>query len=196
MLAINPGQRGVQTCWGVGLPHIVRVEDLIERAVHEILGHRPQFLPFACVGIPNNGVPPKIYFHPPNAFYRREDDMALFIFWVDKILVAAYGNKWDWCTSIRYKHKISEAGYKLNGDGEINKDKMYMNGGTEAFAFLCIENYYDQMPEQWQWKLDNPGKRLEPQCKETTRKDRGYHEFPATKWTEAHKGQQNFWWLE
>ena len=67
-----------------------------------------------------------------------------------------------------------------------------MNGSTEAFALLCIENYYAQMPEQWQWKLDNPGENLPPQCGENLRKERGYPAFPATKWTEAHQGQQTY----
>ena len=121
-----------------------------------------------------------------------EDDMALFTFWVDKILVAACGNKWDWCKNVRYAQKISEAGYRLMDDGEIDKGNMNMNGGTEAFAFLCIENYYAQMPLQWQWRLDNPGDNLPPQCKEKTRVERGYHKFPASKWTESHQGQQTF----
>ena len=121
-----------------------------------------------------------------------EDDMALFTFWVDKILVSACGNKWDWCKSVRYAQKISEAGYQLDDEGKIDKDNMNMNGSTEAFAFLVIENYYAQMPAQWQWKLDNPGDNLPPQCKEETRVERGYQKFPATKWTESHQGQQTF----
>ena len=110
------------------------------------------------------------------------DDMALFTFWVDKILVAACGNKWDWCKDVRYKHKISEAGYQLNDDGEIDKDYMNMNGGTEAFALLCIENYYDQLPDQWQWKLDNPGERLQPR-------------FSCYQVDRSSSRTANLWWL-
>ena len=33
---------------------------------------------------------------------------------------------------------------------------MLMNPSTEAWAMVCIENYYDSWQKQFEWKVKNP----------------------------------------
>ncbi len=129
-----------------------------------------------------------------NCLYRTIDpenaeQLDIFKFWWDQILDGACANKFDWCPDHRHFLTISAAGPNP-GQGRTNSLlDMYMNPSTEAFALLVLENYRELWVKQFEWKDKNPRKKLPPLKKKENRLA-GDPEFPATKWTDPHGGQQ------
>jgi len=116
---------------------------------------------------------------------KNPEEMLVWQFWVDKILDAACANKFDWNPSVRYYQTISHA-----SDGEGNTlFNMLMNPSTEAWAMVCIENYYEAWPKHFEWKVNNPHSKL-PVSKKNRILGEGEEAFPKQKWTDAHGGQQ------
>jgi len=80
--------------------------------------------------------------------YEDKAQKNIWKFWADQILDAACANKFDWNPAVRYFNKISTAS---DGEGE-SQFNMLMNPSTEAWAMICIENYYDSWQKQFEWK--------------------------------------------
>jgi len=117
--------------------------------------------------------------------YEDEAQKKIWKFWVDQILDAACANKFDWAPAVRYFNKISTAS---DGEGE-SQFNMLMNPSTEAWAMVCIENYYDSWQKQFEWKVKNPQTNI-PTSKKNRILKAGEEHFPDNKWTDSHGGQQ------
>ena len=103
-------------------------------------------------------------------------------FWVDEILDAACANKFDWCPHHRHYMTITDA---ANQPSKFNN---YMNPSTEAWAMVCIENYYDNWSGHFEWKHKNPKKKIVTSKKKRILEE-GEAPFPDPKWTDSHGGQ-------
>ena len=125
--------------------------------------------------------------------YEDEAQKDIWKFWVDQILDAACANKFDWNPAVRYYQTISKA-----NDGEGNTQfNMLMNPSTEAWAMVCIENYYENWKKQFEWKANNPNAKLNTGKKEAKgKKDETTDEvevpFPTNKWTDSCGGQIHY----
>ena len=103
-------------------------------------------------------------------------------FWVDEILDAACANKFDWCPHHRHYMTITDA---ANQPSKFNN---YMNPSTEAWAMVCIENYYDNWSGHFEWKHKYPKKKIVTSKKKRILEE-GEAPFPDPKWTDSHGGQ-------
>ena len=103
-------------------------------------------------------------------------------FWVDEILDAACANKFDWCPHHRHYMTITDA---ANQPSKFNN---YMNPSTEAWAMVCIENYYDNWLGHFEWKHKYPKKKIVTSKKKRILEE-GEAPFPDPKWTDSHGGQ-------
>lgn len=120
-----------------------------------------------------------------------QDELALFAFWWDQILDGACANKFDWCEDHRLYLKISTAApYPSQGRPNRAED-LYMNPSTEAFALIVLENYLAQWVGQFEWKKLHKKKKI-PAYKKPVNRTADDPNFPETKWTNPHAGQQTY----
>jgi len=88
---------------------------------------------------------------------------------------------------VRYYQTILEPS---DGEGSTQFN-MLMNPSTEAWAMVCIENYYDNWKKQFQWKDKNPIGKLNTGKKEAIT-DEAKVPFPTNKWTDSFGGQIHY----
>ena len=127
-----------------------------------------------------------------NLDLKNEDDLELFEWYWEDLLVKATGNKGDWDYDKRWYSIISEA-------APPNKpEKHYVPPETEAFAVLCIENHYKAWLNQMTLKAEGgkktkllaPKKTHEGKKKPVKEGNNIYMCGPdfETKWTETTLG--------
>ena len=124
----------------------------------------------------------------------KPEDLELFTFWVDKILDAAAGNKYDWSKDVRTEMTISEAfeGFP-DEDGEYSPFQVLMGPGTEGIAYATLVCAYDQWLEHFEWKAkpENRSKSIPPAKLPKNLKE-GEQAFATKKWVQTLSGQKKY----
>ena len=84
----------------------------------------------------------------------QKEDLEIFEWYWEDLLVKATGNKADWDYNKRWYTTICE-----NAPSDA-PDKPYVTPQTEAFAVLCVENHYKTWGSQFKLKVENKASKL------------------------------------
>ena len=110
----------------------------------------------------------------------------VFVWYIDKLLPKACGNRYEWPAAKRPWHRVSEYHY----DGVPNKK--HVTAGTEAFIVVCWENYLKVWQKQYEHTQTSEGENL-PKPRKKGAKDYSPEEQEyLAKWTSSDAGSTVF----